>query len=268
VPVYDASGTFVGQGFFIGAIESAFDDTFDESFEGLVPAHGYLISNQGATFEGTSSASAVGGINHIATAHFQGSSNMEWDFIREASGTFSGTSSVSVTSYTIKTSSAVFQGTSEVVFSTFLVAMGTSYLSMTPQILSPATRAITMGPKTFRWKQLLQRGDISIYLCTGTGGNFDPIFVNYSMYYLRPDGSRLPIGAQHQEPVRGGVGEYYVAGRAGNGGQPGCWIVVWKYQRSTSHPLEVVEMEFQVLDAVLAQDPFDITERKVKFGWN
>jgi hypothetical protein len=137
---------------------------------------------------------------------------------------------------------------------------------MTPQVVTPV-KAITMGPKVFRWLQLLQRGDLSIFFCDG-GGNFSPIAVVYSLYFVRPNGSRQPVGPQHKTPVSGDVGEFYAVGRAGESGQPGNWVIEWKYQRSTVYPVEVVEMPFQVFDAVLTQDPYDVTGRKVKFGWN
>ncbi len=229
-------------------------------------AEGFVIFHFSETASGSSSMTGAGGTLYIGSGTFLGTSSMEWDYIQDGASTMAGTSSMAGDGNVIKNGSSTMLGTSSMEQSTFLPIWGTSFASMNPLVVT-AIRAITMGPKTFQWMQLLQRGDLSIFFCNGDG-NFSPIVVVYSLYYVRPDGSRQPVGPQHKSPVLGGVGEFYVAGRAGESGQPGNWVIEWKYQRSTVHPLEVVEMPFQVLDAVLAQDPLDTLDRKVKFGWN
>lgn len=218
------------------------------------------------TVNGASSASCVGGINSINSGQFLGSSEMLWDFFQDGAGTALGSSTASGSGHVLKSGRGVFAGTSFMVQSTLLPIWGTSFMSMAPQV-QRLTKPSLSGQKTLRWNQLLQRGDLAIYFREGSGG-ISPIVVVYSLYFIRSDGSRQPVGPQNKSPVAGDVGEFYVAGRAGESGQPGCWVIEWKYQISTAHLLEVVEMPFLVLDAVLAQDPFDITDRRVKFGWN
>jgi hypothetical protein len=130
-----------------------------------------------------------------------------------------------------------------------------------------STRAITMGPKSFRWLQPLQRGDLSVFVCDDRGA-ITPVRVAYSLIQLRLDGTRKYVGPQERTPVAGGVGEFYATGRAGESGQPGEWVIEWVYQRTYQSDLQRTEMPFQVLDAVAVGDPREQLERKIKFGWS
>jgi hypothetical protein len=131
----------------------------------------------------------------------------------------------------------------------------------------PAVRAVVAPPKTFRYLQVLQRGDLPIYICS-RNGPVSPYAVSYTLYQQRPDGTKFQVGPAGRTPAEGEVGEYYVTGRAGESGQPGCWTVVWTWQRSFDGATETKNMEFRVEDAVLAADPRDVTVRVRKYGWN
>ena len=114
------------------------------------------------------------------------------------------------------------------------------------------------GPKAFRWGDLIQRGDVSIWFyqvdISGSylSGDVRPFRVRYCLYQVLPGGSRLLIGSPNRTPVQGNVGEYYLTGHAGEGGQPGTWIVVWRYQPFFEDDIYEREQSFVVQDAVMA----------------
>lgn len=229
---------------------------------------GAVIFHFDESVSGTSDMSGTGGTIYLGSGTFLGSSSFVGGWTVDGSSSMGGSSSMSGDGFVVHRidGGAVMLGTSSMQQATLLPIWGTSFASMNPLVITPL-RSITMGPKTFRWMQLFQRGDLSIFFCDGDG-TVAPIQVVYSLYFVRLDGTRRPVGPSNRTPVSGDFGEYYAVGSAGAGGQPGNWVIEWKYQRSIFHPVEVVEMSFMVLDAVLAQDPYDITDRKVKFGWN
>jgi len=61
------------------------------------------------------------------------------------------------------------------------------------------------------------------------------------------------------------IGEFYVTGLAGEGGQPGDWLIRWEVQNSAGAHIQTIEQRFQVLDAV-AVSPRD-GHRVNKHGW-
>lgn len=229
-------------------------------------AAGTVVFHFEESVSGGSLLSGAGGIIYIGSGYFFGLSSLEWDYTQEGGSTFLGTSVVTCGGYVIKNGGSVMQGSSSMVRSTLYPVWGTSFATLNPLVVTPL-RVITMGPKVFRWQQLLQRGDLSVFLGDGDG-SVTPFQIFYNLYFVRLDGSRKLVGPQRRTPVFGEFGEYYAVGRAGEGGQPGSWVIEWTYQRSTVHSVEKVTMPFTVLDAVLAQDPYDATDRKVKFGWN
>jgi hypothetical protein len=167
------------------------------------------------------------------------------------------------------TAMATFEGSSTFQYSIPLVAAGASSMSVVPVVdrhLRPI-RAITMGPKTFGWLHLLQRGDLSVFICDGAGPVI-PVAIQYRLIQVRLNGSRQALGPQARSPAAGFPGEFYVTGRAGEHGQPGQWIVEWTFRRAWQSTPQIVELPYMVLDAVMAGDGRDVTCRKIKFGWN
>lgn len=229
---------------------------------------GSVVFHQSGVASGTSTATANGGVLYLSTGRALGTSELLWDYIQDASGTVSGTSTMTGDAVRVRTAKGVALGSSSLLTSIPLPMLGTSFMSAAP-VVDRIARAITMGPKTFQWFQLLQRGDLSIFICERDGGIVVPLVIVYSLYLVRPDGSRKPVAAQqNRRPVAGTPGEFYVTGRAGEGGQPGNWLIEWQIQKGPQYPLQVVEMPFRVLDSVLLQSPTDLTPRRVKFGWN
>ena len=126
--------------------------------------------------------------------------------------------------------------------------------------------ATTCPSKCFRYLEFFQRGDLAVYI-RNAAGPISPVRVVYTIYQKRPNGTRFQVGPSRL-PVRGDVGEFYATGRAGEGGQPGDWVIIWEFQESLQVKPQTVEMTFRVSDAVMANDPRDATVRCRKYGWN
>jgi hypothetical protein len=127
--------------------------------------------------------------------------------------------------------------------------------------------AICPEPKTFRYLHVFQRGDLPIYVFNATGPVV-PERIVFTVYFVRPGGALKQVGPPRRTPVAGMEGEFYATGRAGESDQPGCWMIRWEFQRTLSEAVQTKDMYFQVLDAVLANDPRDTTPRCRKYGWN
>lgn len=222
-----------------------------------------------ATFAGASSFTALGSVNQLVSAFFRGSGALDWDYLIEGSATFAGASSATADALRVSNARASLFGSSSLLYSTPLVVQGASVfaLSVVVDVQLPPIKAITMGPKTFRWLQPLQRGDLSVFICEGRSP-IVPANIGYNLVQLRFDGTWKYVGPQNRSPVAGEVGEFYATGRAGEAGQPGQWLIEWVYQRTLQSTAQVRVMPFQVLDAVAVGDPRETLQRKIKFGWS
>lgn len=97
------------------------------------------------------------------------------------------------------------------------------------------------------WGHVFQRSDLPLIIRDAVGNLTSPAVVTYTMYrYVKgcPNPSR--VGAECRTPVTAGVGEYYVSGIAGEGGQPGDWFVQWVYQESIDSEKSEVLFPFKV----------------------
>jgi hypothetical protein len=205
----------------------------------------------------------------LSSATFQGRSTFNWNYFVDASATFTGSASASADASVRVAVKAIARGSSSFLYNTPLIIQGTSSLSVLPVVDRhlPPLRAIILGPKTFRWLQPLQRGDLPVLVCD-RHTPMVPFRVTYSLVQIRSDGSRQHVGPRDRVPAAGDVGEFYATGRAGESGQAGQWLIEWKFQRTPDALPEVAEMRFQVLDAVAVGDPRDQLPRKTKFGWS
>jgi hypothetical protein len=90
------------------------------------------------------------------------------------------------------------------------------------------------------------------------------------MYMVSTTGIKHRVGPQDRAPANVSVGRYYVTGTAGENGQPGCWAVVWRYQKTYSEPSVEKLVQFRVVDAVLAGDRHgnEKMRRHCKYGWD
>lgn len=109
--------------------------------------------------------------------------------------------------------------------------------------------------RTLRWGQQLQRGDLGIWLTLIGKGPISPYSVTYALYQGLPGCIPKLIGPPERYPARGDIGEYYVTGVVGDGGQPGRWRVVWRYQLTYGGPVLEEAMCFMVQDAIAAGSP-------------
>lgn len=121
------------------------------------------------------------------------------------------------------------------------------------------------GP--FQWNQFFQPTDLQFFV-RDSFGPVDPNSVRFTLFWYR-NGVPFQAGPANRVPGHGpGLGQFYVTGRAGEGGQPGQWLVRWQYQRFFFSEINQKEFRFVVQDAVAAADPRDITQRVLKYGWD
>lgn len=113
-----------------------------------------------------------------------------------------------------------------------------------------------------RFLNTLSRGDLGIFV-RDHRGPLVPAEITYTLHQVRPDGSKFQVGPRNP-PVRGRVGEFYVAGRVGALGQPGNWVIRWEFRINFNSPVQVREYPFVVLDAAAESPP---ATRFRKFGW-
>ena len=216
-----------------------------------------------ATTSGTSNLEGWMGISYISTGWLSGTSTLEWDWIREGSATIDGTSTVTADGIRVRTAKAVSVGSSQFLDGSPPVLSGTSLMTEMAQV---STHVVATGLRTFIWMQLFQRGNLAVQFCDGENPVI-PYDVYYRLTFIRPDGSRMRVGPRKKIPARGGAGEYYVTGLAGEHGQPGEWLVQWFYKHYPTSSIKTVEMSFQILDAVLCGCSYDLTDRQTVYGW-
>jgi hypothetical protein len=122
----------------------------------------------------------------------------------------------------------------------------------------------------FRWNQTFGKGDLEICLTDPQGNQQGPFFIGYTLFIVYPTGVLHQVGPTNRKPAQADVGKFYVTGTAGENGQPGCWAVLWRYQRTYAEPIVEELVQFRVLDGVLdceRQEPSHI-RRHCKFGWD
>lgn len=223
-----------------------------------------------SSISGGSSSTALISRLVIASGTIAGVGSLEWDYFVNGSGQASGIASVSGSGIRTLIARVRFLGTSSMALSGAPMPIrGYGILVGYPVVDRhlPAVQASVDPPKGFRYLQVLQRGDLPIYLCTKSGP-VSPFWIAFTMYRVLPCGARQRVGPYQRTPVSGAVGEYYATGRAGESSQPGNWVIVWDWRQHFNGALETKEMEFQVLDAVAAADPRDTTIRCRKYGWS
>jgi hypothetical protein len=125
--------------------------------------------------------------------------------------------------------------------------------------------------KVFRFGYILTRGDLELRVCDAAGNTFAPVVVLYAFYQIVAGGQRMLVGPPNRRPATdtsgGKVGRYYATGTAGELGQPGEYVIVWRYQRSWWTPTMTFEEHFKVVDEVTSGDPGALNGRCCKYGW-
>lgn len=121
----------------------------------------------------------------------------------------------------------------------------------------------------FRWLQEFQRGDLEICITDVLCSPIIPYAVTYTLYQVVHGCQLHQVGCSKRVPARSGEdpSHFYVTGTAGEGGQPGVWIVRWCIQKSFGGPILEKDTCFRVVDSVLRPLPGDTTQRTCKYGW-
>lgn len=120
----------------------------------------------------------------------------------------------------------------------------------------------------FRWNQTFGKGDLEICIKDRFGNQRGPVFIGYTMFMVSSTGILHQTGPTDRKPAQADVGKFYVTGTAGENGQPGCWAVRWRYQRTYGEPVYEQLQQFRVVDAVLDCDRPDHVRRHCKYGWD
>lgn len=122
----------------------------------------------------------------------------------------------------------------------------------------------------FRWNQTFGKGDLEICIKDRFGNQRGPVFIGYTMFMVSSTGILHQTGPTDRKPAQADVGKFYVTGTAGENGQPGCWAVRWRYQRTYGEPVYEQLQQFRVVDAVLDHDrPGEHhVRRHCKYGWD
>jgi hypothetical protein len=119
----------------------------------------------------------------------------------------------------------------------------------------PAPLSCKSSIRTLRLGQMLQRGDLGIWITQIGKGAISPYRVTYTLYQGLPGCVPKLIGPSDRYPAQGDIGEYYATGIAGDGGQPGRWRIVWRYQLTYGGPVLEEAMCFMIQDAIAAGSP-------------
>jgi hypothetical protein len=184
----------------------------------------------------------------------------------DGSGSIYGTSVITAHLVRCRKVSGKITGTSVFLESGPKPIRGFSHLAAFAEIYHIAVPiCLRSKPKAFRYGQDIQKGDLAIWLREIGRGPISPFLVTYALFQTLPGDQLIQVGPCERTPVRGNVGEYYAVGVAGAGGQPGRWVIKWRYQVSFMSTIYEEAMEFDVLDTILARIP-DVN-RVCKRGW-
>jgi hypothetical protein len=122
--------------------------------------------------------------------------------------------------------------------------------------------------KRFRWGHQFGIGDLEICV-TGKGGNpLGPVCITYTLHQIQKGCAPKQVGPFGRKPGNSSVGCYYATGTAGECGQPGLWLIRWRYQKTFGDGFIEKDCYFYVLDSVLCPVPGDTLPRACKYGWD
>jgi hypothetical protein len=109
--------------------------------------------------------------------------------------------------------------------------------------------ARSVSPGIFKWGYVFQRGDLPIFITDTAGNPVSPFKVTFTLFrYSKGACGPMRVGPCDRTPVMADVGEYYVSGVAGQCGQPGDWLVEWKFQESFGSQFALDRFGFKVFD--------------------
>ena len=188
------------------------------------------------------------------------------------SGTASGQGNALGSLYRVFPLSGFTYGTSKLLESVLEPVYGFGILAgfmQVDRVPCPIACVTNPVPLVFRWGQIFGPGDLMLSIRDTSGNPFAPVVVLYRMFQILKGGSLHPVGPFNRRPVacQKRLGVYYVTGTAGELGQPGDWVLEWRWQRSPYTQPVIERRPFRVLDAVLDTSISDKTCRVKKYGW-
>jgi hypothetical protein len=121
----------------------------------------------------------------------------------------------------------------------------------------------------FRLGHQFAQGDLEICVLAPNGNPLGPVCITFTMYQVQRGCQPLQKGPSGRHPGKTSrVGCYYATGTAGECGQPGLWLIRWRYQGTFGGPWVEKDCYFYVLDSVLCPVPGDTLKRECKYGWD
>ncbi len=240
---------------------------------GGITASPVRVLETSGSLEGAGSITAAPRQTVIVGAQVVGAGTLSDDLLITAAGVLAGAGSLSGTTVQALAARPLpLVGRGTLGDSLPLPMVGYGFLTASYQLIQvPAPYCPRPVVPTFRYGYTLGRGDLELHLCDTSGNPFAPVVVLYAFYQVVAGGQRMLVGPPNRRPAadtsEGKVGRYYATGTAGELGQPGDWVCVWRYQRSWWTPTECVEQPFKVVDEVTSGDPHALSGRCIKYGW-
>ncbi len=232
-----------------------------------------LVRYASGTLEGSGDIAASPVQTVILGAQVTGAGTLSDDLTITAAGSLSGAGAISATAAMILGARPLpMVGVGGMHDSLPLPMVGSGFLTGYADVFRlPRPICPPRIEKSFRYGYVLGKGDLELRVCDASGNAFAPVVVLYAFYQIVAGGQRMLVGPPNRRPAPdlsgGKVGRYYATGTAGELGQPGEWVIVWRYQRSWWTPTECFEQGFRVYDEVSSGDPGALAGRCRKYGW-
>lgn len=270
MPLYDIDGTTVGSATVDGSL-TVFASLIESLGGGSsVAAFAPLVHDIVDPLVGQANVSASTQAVFNMSGFLVGAGALIDARLLDVAGLAVGGSSVTANLLRIVGVAGYLQGSSQMALSVpepiFGIAVLTAYMEVihvpppicqTPQITT-----------TFRWGKTFTKGDLAICIVDRLGNPTGPVCVSYTLYHVVHGCAPIQVGATGRKPASSSLGCYYVTGTAGECGQPGLWMIRWKYQRSIGAPVVEKDCYFTVLDSVLSPVPGDTLLRNCQYGWD
>ncbi len=223
------------------------------------------------TAGGSSTVAGALGMRMLFSGRARGQGEVLDGLLLSASGTAAGTGDLRGTSLRRLSFRGTATGIGSAVLSMPLPAQGVSSLTAYVEVarVGSVCCPASCHQATFRWGHIFERGDLPLCVVDSSQNPVGPARVSYTLYQVVRGYQLQRIGPENRSPATAYLGEYYVTGFAGDGGQPGCWLVRWRYQISFGSPPIEKDTRFRVVDSVLSPIPGDTTLRRwCKRGWD
>lgn len=221
------------------------------------------------TITGTSSVSGIGAVIYRDSVIILGESILTDNLSLVDSLLVIGQANVSSpVAGVIYSGAATFYGQATLTFEEFEPIIGQTLMTAFADVVKAPTvcACVCEQPKNYRMGSLLDSQDLDISLSNPVGP-FDPVCISYTLHQVVKGCVSKQMGLS-RKPGHDAVGHYYVSGMIGDCGQPGLWLVRWRYQSSFGGPFYEKDCYFYLVDSVLCPVPGDTLVRVRKYGWD